>query len=196
MMTRELLGERAGISPGSIKAIETGIYQLTPDVALRISFATGVDWESLLRGDNLLLDMAGDPVGPESEKWLDRAWTSKDIKHDEGLFSCFMRAAEKKTVDGKTRTALKVSMSFRQWMKDTSLTFGLDKLTQAEVADWLFSLPAEDYESAFNSVPECFLPFLAEERRKKLAERRERLDKLLKQSPPQKPRRSMRERAA
>jgi transcriptional regulator with XRE-family HTH domain len=60
-VTRQDLAKKAGIPESSLRDIETGRYKLTPAVATKISFATGVDPQSLLDGDDPLLDLLRQP---------------------------------------------------------------------------------------------------------------------------------------
>jgi hypothetical protein len=67
-VTRELFAKRTGIPSGSIKALETGLYRLSPALAKKITFATGVNTNSILKRNNRdrLLDVFGRPYTCQS----------------------------------------------------------------------------------------------------------------------------------
>jgi DNA-binding XRE family transcriptional regulator len=173
-MTREMLAKKVGVPVTSLRDLELERYKLTPEVALKISFATGVDYESLLRGDDPLLDLAGDPLSSKSKTWLNDAWGSKDRRTYEVLLGCLLKAAEK-----KKGLAVKVGLSFSQWIQEASLAFGLDQ----SVFEEFFALPDGVYDQEINTgiIPDCFFPrWMAEERRRKAMDERARRDKILK----------------
>jgi len=58
-VTREIFAERVHIPPASIKAIETGVYDLSRHVASKITMATGVSTWSLLEDEDPLCDVFG-----------------------------------------------------------------------------------------------------------------------------------------
>jgi transcriptional regulator with XRE-family HTH domain len=65
-VTREILGERVGISASTIRDIETGRFRLTEAIAQRIMLATGVSTRSLLNGEDPLKDYSGRILTAES----------------------------------------------------------------------------------------------------------------------------------
>lgn len=123
VFTRRMLADQVGIPVTSIKAIETGAYQLTPEVAIKISMATGVGPHSLMRGDDPLLDLSRKPFSRASQSITERPWTAEDMDLEKHklLFTCLLEAAEGK--DGKT--LLQVTLSFAQWVRDLSFSLEL-----------------------------------------------------------------------
>src|SRR5438445_6877137 len=67
-VTRRDLAKRTGIPEASLKDIETGVYKMTREVAMRVSLATGVDPESLMLGDAQLWDVHDLPFTRASKK--------------------------------------------------------------------------------------------------------------------------------
>jgi plasmid maintenance system antidote protein VapI len=94
-MTRKDLSKRAGIPEASIKDIETGVYKMTPEVAMRVSLATGVDPQSLMRGDDHLLDVAGLPFTRVSKKQV-LGWSEELTESIFLLFQTILSAAKEK----------------------------------------------------------------------------------------------------
>jgi plasmid maintenance system antidote protein VapI len=131
MISRGDLAQMTGVPKGSIAAIETGVYQLTPDVALKISRTTGVGPNSLMRGDNPLLDLERNPLGPESKLLTKRDWTSKDIDVEklQLLFACLFKAAEEKGGQALPQ----VSLAFSFWVKETIEALKLTDLVATEL---------------------------------------------------------------
>ena len=69
-LTREMFAKRYGFSVETLKALETGRYRLTPDFAMKIGVAVGVDANSLLENRDPLVDWHGNPITPETQPAL------------------------------------------------------------------------------------------------------------------------------
>jgi plasmid maintenance system antidote protein VapI len=96
-VTRQALSKRTGIPVDTIKDIETGRFQLTAARAIKISLATGVDGESLLKGEDPLLDLAGNPVSNMSNTQPDQLWWSAArLESVKLLMSVVLDAAQEK----------------------------------------------------------------------------------------------------
>jgi len=110
MMTRELFAKRVGVPAGSVKAIETGKYKITPEVAMRVSLATGVAAESLMRGDERLLDVEGLPFTRVSRKPEAPPWCKELAESMLLLFRAVLTATEEKDV------IMQFQFSFNVWL--------------------------------------------------------------------------------
>jgi transcriptional regulator with XRE-family HTH domain len=165
-VTREDLANRCGIPAPSLRDIETGKYQLTHEVALKLAYATGVDYDSLIRGDDPLMDMIGNPLNPESPSCLADAWTPENTQSLETLFSCILKAAEKKKGEG-----VKVGLSFAMWAKQVSATFDMDKRVFEEL--WMAT---DSFDPQL--IPRVLWADHFEQKFKQLSERRSRSAKV------------------
>jgi hypothetical protein len=118
-MTRADLAKRTGIPEASIKDIETGTYKMTPEVAMRVSLATGVDPERLMRGDDELWDVGGLPFTKVSRRPQTR---SKELAASISLlFGAVLSAA-------KEKDALRqFHFLFETWLSRTVPGLGLSK---------------------------------------------------------------------
>jgi hypothetical protein len=129
-MTREVFAKRYGFSAPSIKAIETGTYSLKPDMAARISAATGVLAQSLLEDHDPLLSYDGKPftinTRPEHEAVSDRQISTACL---------LLRTALEEpvvVVRGKARSsrAVQLRVRFQEWLHQTLLDLGMEKQFQ------------------------------------------------------------------
>jgi plasmid maintenance system antidote protein VapI len=59
LVTRKKLAARIGVSPSTIREIETGKFRLTEGLALRLMIATGVSTKSLINAEDPLKDLLG-----------------------------------------------------------------------------------------------------------------------------------------
>jgi transcriptional regulator with XRE-family HTH domain len=95
-VTRKDLSNRTGIPEASIKDIETGVYKMTPDVAMRVSLGTGVDPDSLMRGDEQLRDVLDLPLTRASKKPQALGWSEELTESISLLFVAILTAAKEK----------------------------------------------------------------------------------------------------
>jgi transcriptional regulator with XRE-family HTH domain len=129
-VTRQDLAKKAGIPESSLRDIETGRYKLTPAVATKISFATGVDPQSLLDGDDPLLDLLRQPFSKESPRWSEYAeWSEEYRGAREQLFFALLDTAEEKKI------ARLIYFSFENWLTTTIEAFGLNDLFAQKLTD-------------------------------------------------------------
>jgi hypothetical protein len=118
-VTRRDLAKRTGIPEASTKDIETGVYKMTPEVAMRVSLATGVDPESLMRGDDQLWDVAGLPFTKASKKPGPR---SEELAASISLlFGAVLTAAKEKDVLRQFHFLLE------SWLSKTVEELGISK---------------------------------------------------------------------
>src|SRR6516165_1419900 len=93
-MTRELFSKKVGIPAPSLKAIETGKYGLTPDVAAQIAAVTNVDPKCLMDPNLPLTDPLGD-LFLKGQRPL-AAYLKDEYKDIKALFDAAIDAAEEK----------------------------------------------------------------------------------------------------
>jgi hypothetical protein len=118
-VTRGDLAKKTGIPEASIKDIETGTYKMTPEVAMRVSLATGVDPDSLKRGDDPLWDVGGLPFTRVSKRPQTR---SRELAASISLlFGAVLAAAEQKDV------LRQFHFLFETWLSKTVLELGISK---------------------------------------------------------------------
>jgi transcriptional regulator with XRE-family HTH domain len=118
-MSRERFAKKTGIPEPSLKDIETGRYEMTPDVAYKISFTTGVDPQSLLRGDDPLLDFTGQRYSKASSR-LDDVLSIRALE-DSNLE--LLRAAWETASEKKMATLFTYMLG--EWLRQTFLNLGL-----------------------------------------------------------------------
>jgi transcriptional regulator with XRE-family HTH domain len=128
-VTRKMLAERSGVSSSTLRQIEIGALRLTSAVAQKIFRGTGVSPDSLMRGDDPLLDPYGVPLGPNSFNIAKHLWVSESIETNSALLVALFHAAEKRS------QALAVSLEFYSWIEKVSRLFGLDALIRQQLAD-------------------------------------------------------------
>ena len=145
-VTRELFEKRVGISAKTLKAKETGAYEKKrkkkPDIErskygmnaldiAKISIATGVHPQSLINGDDPLIDNSGrSPLSPKSAKFEDQAELLVDKATLAFLVSVAVDAAAEKGVSYLFQFLL------QGWLCETSKMFGLDeKITERLTAE-------------------------------------------------------------
>jgi DNA-binding XRE family transcriptional regulator len=131
-VTRKELAKRAGIPETSLRDIENGKYKMTPEVAEQISHAIGsLSPQSLLAGDDPLMDLWGKPFTRDSPSWPEELWRSEDQEVRQQLFSAaWAVACEKK------RSRL-VAFNFETWLLKTFQAYGLDQLLIEKLTDRL-----------------------------------------------------------
>jgi transcriptional regulator with XRE-family HTH domain len=146
-ITRQNLAKRTGIPVDTIKDIETGRFALSGENAFKIALATGVDGESLLKGDEPLLDLLGEQVSNKSHRLVDHLlWSEAEADSVVGLFSVVLHAAQEK---GR---AMHFYFLFRQWLPKTAELLGV----LPEVRERLEPILGSLYPGL--SLPESFYP--------------------------------------
>jgi DNA-binding XRE family transcriptional regulator len=111
-MTRAELAKKTGIPERSLQDIEAGKYKLTHDVAIKIAAGTDVDANSLLRGDDPLLNYSGEPLDAFGMK-IDFQWNSLFGQTRKHLLEVAWEAAV-----AKHRSCV-LSNSFDEWLITT-----------------------------------------------------------------------------
>ena len=97
MITRQDLAERTGIPIDTLKDLESGRFGLNAESAMKIMLGTGVDGESLLRKDDPLLDLSGEPVSADSKKLVDFLfWGEAQIDSVMKIFAIVLVSADEK----------------------------------------------------------------------------------------------------
>jgi plasmid maintenance system antidote protein VapI len=114
-MTREAFAKRYGFSAPSIKAIETGMYKLTPEVAARISAATGVSAKSLLNKEYPLKAWNGEEFTSHTQP------PPRDVSPEQAttarmLLQAAIMAAQR---SGKRNRPVQLLILFQEWIKET-----------------------------------------------------------------------------
>jgi DNA-binding XRE family transcriptional regulator len=119
-INREGLAKKTGIPLPSLKDIEAGKYKMTPRVATMIAYATGVNPQSLLAGDDPLLDLRLLPFSKDSPRLQPSVW---DPEHREAmvqLFQAFLDVAEEK------KSMKLFAFLFENWVSETLEAFRID----------------------------------------------------------------------
>jgi hypothetical protein len=145
-VTRKDLSKRTGIPEASIKDIETGVYKMTPEVAMRVSLGTGVDPESLMRGDEQLWDVWGLPFTRASKKPQTLGWSEELTESISLLFEAILTAAKEKNA------IRQFHFLFDAWISEIVPALGISK----EVFEQLKKI-GDRLDPDF-SVPEAVLP--------------------------------------
>lgn len=128
-VTREMLGERCGIPAPTIRDIETGrITRITEDIAVRIMLATGVDMQSLLKGEVPLKDLLGKELSPESRD----DDILLEIHHDLELGMLELLRAAINAVRQKKRSRIFLCV-FREWLPKTIALLGATEELKKEL---------------------------------------------------------------
>jgi hypothetical protein len=166
MMTRDLFAKHVRIPAGSIKAIETGLYEMSPEVAMRVSLATGVDPDSLMRGDKQLLDVRGLPFTQASKKPQPLSGAKELGKSMSLLFQAVLAAAEEKNV------VMQLNFLLNVWLSKNVPALGISK----KVFEQLERI-ADRLDPDF-SVPDALLPTETKAKQRWLAARQKLEDEL------------------
>lgn len=145
-MTRKAFSRKTGIPVPSLRDLESGRYRLTVGTAMRITFVTGVHWESLLRGDDPLQDLTGAPFTFDSQQHLPK-FTDHDRLQDEIIASCVLKAAQNKGCGQQ------FSLWLRQWLEDVSKELDLDEAISEQLMET--ALINERFD--LSQVPDRFL---------------------------------------
>jgi hypothetical protein len=114
----------------TLKDIERGQLELTPEVLARIAIATGVDKHSLLAGDHPILDFQGQPLSRSSSNMVEFLLITADpsfLEARKQLFEAALEAAQEKKV-----SAL-MAFSFETWLLATIETFGLETFLEEKL---------------------------------------------------------------
>jgi hypothetical protein len=132
VVTREELAQRTAIPLGSIKAIESGRYGLTKQLALKISLGVPVNPYDLLRGADPLRDFTGQPLSPESKKLeqLKANFFSERQGFETDLFvaKSIFEVAEKKSL------AMQFRFLFLEALTETVELLGLTPVVAEELS--------------------------------------------------------------
>jgi hypothetical protein len=142
-VTREIFSERTGIPLGSVKAIETGVYKLSPELAKKVAFATGVDSMSLFIGEDPLRDIFGNPytyASYEQFQLLNELGPIARMMDAHAL--CLRLLAIMRAVKGKDYTPLFVQLY--QEFEDLRKQYKLEKATSTEFEETAFRLVYTD----------------------------------------------------
>lgn len=156
VVTREELAQRTAIPLGSIKAIESGKYGLTKQLALKISLGVPVNPFDLLRGsvDLPLRDFTGRPLSADSKKIeeLKAPYLSErpGFQTDQFVAKTIFEAAEKKSV------AMQFRFLFREALIETAELLGLVPLVAEELSKHLEEFDPAEFDPA--EVPEQLRP--------------------------------------
>jgi hypothetical protein len=119
-MTRKALSRRTGIPADTIKDIETGRFRLTAEKAMIISLATGVDGESLLKAEEPLLDLLGEPVSSHSSKQPDQLfWSTAELDSIKLLVAVALEAAQER------RRMVHLNFLLQRWLAKTAKSLSL-----------------------------------------------------------------------
>ena len=116
---------------------------------------TGVDPQSLLNGDDPLLDFRGSPVNPQSKLLLDRELPLEAGEAFGTMLLCLWKAARKK----KKLTALAVGVNFSHWFQELCQSL---ELTDVVVKEAVAIANGAGVEVAL--LTGCFTPEILAER--------------------------------
>lgn len=148
-MTREAFAKRYGFSAPSIKAIETGKYKLTPEVAARISAATGVLAQSLLENHDPLLAWDGKTFTAKTEPIQDGV-SDEELETLQFLLHTAVKAAR---WSGKRDKSNQILVLFQEWLHNTIDQLGIEKGFQEQLLVALATAGAPGlYDSVRNSL--------------------------------------------
>jgi plasmid maintenance system antidote protein VapI len=122
-MTREAFAKRYGFSAPSIKAIETGKYNLTPELAARISAVTGVHPQSLLENSDPLIAWDG------KEFTIDTSPERHAVSEDELETACFLlrKAISVAQMGGRTDRSVLILSLFQEWIREIVVDTGIER---------------------------------------------------------------------
>jgi hypothetical protein len=113
-ISRDELATRTKINVSSLKALETGAYQMTRSIALQVSLGAPVLPEDLLKGRDPLRDFTGAPVTADSvmlEKLTTPFLSQKPgFETDRFLLQLVFEAAEEKLIALQFRFLLRESL--------------------------------------------------------------------------------------
>jgi hypothetical protein len=131
-VSRQDLAERTAIPFGSIKALESGKYTLTSQIALKISLGVPVNPIDLFKGADPLRDFTGRPLSAES-KMLEEIRAPhiserRGFKTDQFVAKTIFEAAEKKFV------AMQFRFLFREALAETAKLLGLESAVAEELS--------------------------------------------------------------
>lgn len=132
VVSREELAQRTAIPLGSIKALESGKYGLTKQLALKISLGVPVNPFDLLRGADPLHDFAGRILSSDSKKIeeLKAPYLSErpGFQTDQFMAKAIFEVAEKNSV------AMQFRFLFREALEETVELLGLAPLVAEELS--------------------------------------------------------------
>jgi DNA-binding XRE family transcriptional regulator len=135
VVTREELSQRTGVPLGSIKALESGRYALTTELALKISLGVPVNPYDLFRNADTLRDHSGKEVSPASKmiEVLKAPYLSEKsgFQTDQFVAKTIFEAAEKKLV------AMQFRFLFREALAETAKLLGLESVVAEDLSKHL-----------------------------------------------------------
>src|SRR4029077_10736791 len=124
--------QRTGVPLGSIKALESGKYALTQQIALRIGFGVPVNPIDLFKGADPLRDFTGRPLSAGS-KMLEELRAPylperSGFQTDQFVAKTIFEAAEKQLV------AIQFRFLFHEALVETAELLGLTALVAEELS--------------------------------------------------------------
>jgi hypothetical protein len=146
-MTRAHLAERAGVAEVSLREIELKKFGLTPNMAMKVGYATNADPVSLLRGDDPIRDFEGNHLTADSPK--DLVPSTALIGGLKQLFEAAMETAMEKPVETEKPVGFLIAYSFVNWLEETFRTYLLDTLLAEKLTERLGSFDPEGIPVAF-----------------------------------------------
>jgi hypothetical protein len=121
-MTRIALAKLTGIPLDTIKDIETGRFKLTEQTVIRVAVPTGADCDSLLKGDDPIVDVLGKPLNANSYKFVDILGVGRTFGDTiKLLFSIALEAAQ------ESNRSTHFYLLFRGWISKTAQTLRIEK---------------------------------------------------------------------
>jgi transcriptional regulator with XRE-family HTH domain len=140
-MTRQELSKKTGIPDRSLQDIEGGKYNLTHGVAIQISLGTGVHPDSLMNGDDPLLDFERNRLAPGYMKLA--TLSSLSLEARKQLYLSAMEAAIERGVE------YVVQYSFEMWLRNTCEKLGLKNLLIEKLTERLGLFDPKEISPAF-----------------------------------------------
>jgi hypothetical protein len=132
VVTREELAQRTAIPLGSIKALESGRYSLTTELALKISLGVPVNPYDLFRNADTLRDHTGKRLSADSKmlEELRAPYLSEKpgFQTDQFVAKTMFEAAEKKSM------AMHFRFLFREALTETAKLLGLESVVAEELS--------------------------------------------------------------
>jgi transcriptional regulator with XRE-family HTH domain len=131
-VSREELAQRTGVPLGSIKALESGRYSLTSQIALKISLGVPVNPIDLFKGADPLRDFTGRQLSADSKmlEEIRAPYLSErpGFETDQFVSKLIFEAAEKKSA------ALQFRFLFREALTETAKLLGLESAVAEELS--------------------------------------------------------------
>jgi DNA-binding XRE family transcriptional regulator len=134
-LSREAFAKRVGMKLVSLEAIETGKYRLTPGVAARIAEAFRLNTQSVLRGDNPLMDVDGNAFNPNT---LPADRRAKD--RPEGLVNLLKVLVDVVEASG-SENAERLHARVRDLVSTAAKDFGLERQLLDRLSEAMITRP-------------------------------------------------------